>query len=102
MYDLRLILIHTCMRLDEVRSCFLLEQAQQKTRDTLLAFDTHEPTKTKVSKYVGQPLSSVRWGLGAPYVASWTSSRGLLQVRAAAGSGLQRRIVWFYRRGSLM
>eukprot|EP00903_Cladosiphon_okamuranus_P011110 g10486.t1 len=34
----------------------------------------------KVSKYVGQPLSSARWGLGAPYVASWTSSRGLLQM----------------------
>ncbi|CAM9439516.1 unnamed protein product, partial [Scytosiphon promiscuus] len=34
----------------------------------------------KVSKYVAQPLSSVRWGLGEPLVASWTSSRGLLQM----------------------
>ncbi|CAN0072734.1 unnamed protein product, partial [Hapterophycus canaliculatus] len=34
----------------------------------------------KVSKYVAQPLSSVRWSLGEPYVASWTSSRGLLQM----------------------
>ncbi|CAM9632180.1 unnamed protein product [Ectocarpus fasciculatus] len=34
----------------------------------------------KVSKYVAQPLSSVRWGMGEPYVASWTSSRGLLQM----------------------
>ncbi|CAM9359866.1 unnamed protein product [Pylaiella littoralis] len=34
----------------------------------------------KVSKYVAQPLSSVRWGLDKPYVASWTSSRGLLQM----------------------
>lgn len=38
--------------------------------------------KTKASKYVGRAVSSVAWGVGEPYVASWTTTRGDLEVRS--------------------
>ncbi|CAM9208498.1 unnamed protein product [Ascophyllum nodosum] len=34
----------------------------------------------KVSKYVGMPVTSARWGAGQPYVASWTTPAGFLQM----------------------